>query len=223
MLPLKDTHRIPKFPFWTITLILVNVFIFYLELSSVNPVIFITKYALIPSFVSIENIYSLFPFITSQFLHGGFLHIISNMLFLWVFGNNVEADFGFLVFPFFYLLSGVVAGFAQYISAPTDTIPMIGASGAVSGVLGAYLARFPSNKIKTLVFIFVFITVIDIPAYLLLFYWFITQLFSSVASITLSSEVGGIAFLSHVGGFLFGYLVATFTLHNPNNLKLKFS
>lgn len=222
MLPLKDTHPRLKFPFWTVLIILINIYVFYLELTAANPEAFILNYSLIPQDVSLSSITSLVPFISSQFLHAGFIHIISNMLFLWVFGDNVEAAFGFLFFPLFYLLSGIAAGLTQYSIEPSGTIPMLGASGAVAGVLGAYFALFPNNKIKTLVFIFIFITVIELPAWILLFYWFITQLLSGVATITLTTTTGGIAFLPHVGGFLFGWLSASFFLPR-RNFKLKFS
>lgn len=209
MLPIQDTRALSKFPFWVIMAVLVNAYIFYLELSAPNPDSFISKYALIPSEVNPFKLNSLFPFISSQFLHAGFLHIISNMLFLWVFGNNVEKALGFFLFPVFYLTSGIVAGLTQYFFTPAESIPMLGASGAVAGILGAYLTLFPMNKIKTIVFIFIFVTIIDIPAYLLLFYWFITQLFNGVASVTLNPHAGGIAFLPHVGGFLFGLFVSS--------------
>ncbi len=222
MLPLKDNNSIAKFPFLTIAIILVNAYIFYLELVSPNTENFILQYALIPSQISFSNLNTLFPFISSQFLHGGFLHIISNMLFLWVFGRNIEASFGSISFLIFYLVSGTVAGLTQYLFMPMDSTPMLGASGAVAGVLGAYLTLFPTNKIKTLVFIFIYVTIIDIPAYILLFYWFITQLFSGIATISLSQAPGGIAFLPHIGGFLFGFLAAIFTLPR-SNLRLKFS
>ena len=212
MLPLKDNYNSGKFPFWTVAIILLNIYIFYLELTSFSPDAFILKFSLIPSNVGILSPGSFLPFITSQFLHAGFIHIISNMLFLWVFGKNVEHAFGFFSFPFFYLFSGIAAGLTQYALTPGNPIPMLGASGAVAGVLGAYFALYPNNKIKTLVLIFIFITVIDIPAWILLFYWFITQLFSGVAAISVNSGAGGIAFLPHVGGFLFGWLTATFAL-----------
>lgn len=212
MIPLKDDHNFKRFPFWTITIILLNAFIFYLELTSPNPDDFILKYSLIPDKINLLSISSFFPFISSQFLHAGFIHIISNMLFFWIFGDNIEAVFGSIFFPVFYLLSGAIAGLTQFAVDPHATIPMLGASGAVAGILGAYFALFPKNKIKTLVFIFIFITIIDIPAWILLFYWFITQLFSGVATISLNPNIGGIAFLPHVGGFLFGYLIASLTL-----------
>lgn len=221
MIPLKDAHPLSRFPFWVIVIILVNAYVFYLELTSPSPDRFISEHALIPGQVDFSNINSIFPFITSQFLHGGFIHIISNMLFLWVFGNNIEVSLGFILFPIFYLASGMVAGLTQYLVTPTAAIPMLGASGAIAGVLGAYFALFPNNKIKTLIFIFIFITIIDIPAYFLLFYWFITQFFSGVASISLNQMDGGIAFLPHIGGFLFGWFIAIPLLSRKNQFRFK--
>ena len=131
------------------------------------------------------------------------------MLFLWIFGDNVEGRFGFLLFPIIYLASGIAGGLAQFVFNPDSTIPMIGASGAIAGVLGAYFAWFGQHTVKTLVPVFGFLTVIDVPASVMLFYWFITQLFSGAASITVAaSDVGGIAFFAHAGGFAFGWLVA---------------
>lgn len=216
MLPLKDDHNFRKFPFWTVVIILINAYVFYLELTSPSPDAFILQYSLTPDKVNISSFSSLAPFITSQFLHAGFLHIISNMLFFWIFGDNIEAVFGAVFFPVFYILAGVIAGLTQFLVDPGASIPMLGASGAVAGVLGAYMALFPNNKIKTLVFIFIFITIIDVPAWILLFYWFVTQLFNGVATISLNPNVGGIAFLPHVGGFLFGWLAATFLLPRKN-------
>lgn len=222
MLPIQDTHPSSRFPVWTVVIILVNIYVFYLELTSPIPDDFILQYSLIPNQVTPQNLNSLMPFITSQFLHGGFLHIISNMLFLWVFGNNIERTFGAFFFPLFYLASGVAAGFTQYFITPTSSIPMLGASGAVAGVLGAYFALFPNNKIKTLVFIFIFVTVLNVPAYLLLFFWFITQFFNGVASISLNPNVGGIAFLPHIGGFLFGWFIALVLFSKRIVARLKF-
>ncbi|MBI2330563.1 rhomboid family intramembrane serine protease [Candidatus Daviesbacteria bacterium] len=219
MIPLKDAYSLSRFPFWVVIIILINTYIFYLELAASSPEFFILQYSLIPAQVNLADVLTLLPFISSQFLHAGFLHIISNMLFLWVFGNNVEVGLGFLLFPIFYLLSGIVAALTQYLITPESSIPMLGASGAVAGVLGAYFALFPKHKIKTLLIIFVFVTIVDIPAYFLLFYWFITQFFSGVASI--NSVDGGIAFLPHIGGFLFGWLFAIPLLSKVQTLKLR--
>lgn len=208
MIPLSDSQPAGRFPFWVIAIIALNIYVFYLELTAANPDLFITQYALIPNLVDFSVLETLYQFVTSQFLHGGFIHIISNMLFLWVFGDNVEARLGLLFFPIFYLAGGVAGGLAQYILIPGSTIPMLGASGAIAGVLGAYLALFPHHTIKTLVPIFGFFTVINIPASIMLFYWFITQLFSGAASISyVSAEAGGIAFFAHAGGFAFGWIV----------------
>ncbi len=208
MIPLRDENRVSTFPFWVIVILVINIYVFYLELTAPSTEAFILQYAFVPGNLNLTNLDSLLPLITSQFLHGGFIHIISNMIFLWVFGDNVEAALGFLLFPFFYLLGGIVAALTQFVFTPGESIPMLGASGAVAGILGAYFALFPSAKVKTLVFIFFFITLIDVPAYILLFYWFITQLFSGFLSISLNTSGGGIAFLPHVGGFLFGWISA---------------
>lgn len=207
MIPLRDSHPSRIFPFWVISIIAINIYVFFLQITAPNPEAFITQYALIPSLVDLANPQTWIPFITSQFLHGGFIHIISNMLFLWIFGDNVEGRFGFIFFPIFYLLGGSVGGLAQYILMPDSTIPMLGASGAIAAVLGAYFVLFGHHTIKTLVPVFGFLTVINIPASVMLFYWFITQLFSGVASIPLAAEgLGGIAFFAHAGGFAFGWV-----------------
>ena len=208
MIPLRDSHPAGIFPFWMMTIIAINIYIFYLELTATNPEAFISQFALIPRLVDFQNMESLFPFITSQFLHGGFIHIISNMWFLWIFGDNVEGRVGFFFFPIFYLMAGAVGAFAQYIFMPDSTIPMLGASGAIAGVLGAYFALFGHHTVKTLVPIFGFFTIMDIPASVMLFYWFFTQIFAGVASISLvTSDSGGVAFLAHAGGFAFGWVV----------------
>lgn len=209
MLPLRDSHPAGIFPIWVIIIIAVNTFVFYLQLTSTNPEAFAYVYGLVPRMVDFSDYNSLLPFITSQFLHGGFLHIISNMLFLWVFGDNVEAKLGSFLFPFFYIASGIAAGALQFFFSPSSNIPMIGASGAVAGVLGAYLAYFPHHTIKTLVPFFGFISVINVPASFMLIYWFITQLFSGVATIGIqTADTGGIAFFAHIGGFAFGWIIA---------------
>lgn len=209
MIPLRDSHPARIFPFWVMTIIGLNIYVFFLELTAQDPEAFISQFALIPKFLDLSDWKTLTPFITSQFLHGGFVHIISNMLFLWIFGDNVEERFGLLLFPIFYLAGGVAGGLTQYFFMPSSTIPMLGASGAIAGVLGAYFAWFGHHTVKTLVPIFGFFTVIDVPASVMLFYWFITQLFSGAASITVAaSGVGGIAFFAHAGGFAFGWLAA---------------
>ncbi|MBM3926317.1 MAG: rhomboid family intramembrane serine protease [SAR202 cluster bacterium] len=142
---------------------------------------------------------------TSMFVHGGWLHIIGNMLYLWVFGDNIEARFGHLKFLLFYLAAGLAAVWAQVIINTNSEIPMVGASGAVAGVLGAYLVLFPQNRINTVV-IFFLITVIQLPALFVLGFWFILQLFSGIGSLGVLE--GGVAYWAHIGGFVLGMLVA---------------
>lgn len=206
MIPISDSRPAGIFPFWTILIIAINVIVFFLELTSPNPDAFISQYALIPSYVNFNDPVSLLPFITSQFLHGGWLHIISNMLFLWVFGDNVEGKLGFVLYPIFYIVCGVVAALAQYFTAPDLQIPMLGASGAVAGVLGAYFAWFSQHTVKTLVPIFGFFTLIDVPAGFMLFYWIATQFLAGAFS--LGDQMGGVAYFAHIGGFIAGFLLA---------------
>lgn len=141
--------------------------------------------------------------LTSMFLHGGWLHIAGNMLYLWVFGNNIEDRLGRVRFILFYLLCGVAATYAQSYVDPSSTVPMIGASGAIAGVLGAYLLMFPRARIVTLV-IFFFITTMELPALIVLGAWFVLQLFQSVGGV---APGGGVAYMAHVGGFLAGMLL----------------
>lgn len=209
MFPLSDTKTSGKFPFWVVILIIVNSWVFLLEILTPNIDLFVAKFALIPSQVDFSSVGSLKSFITSQFLHGGFIHILSNMWFLWIFGDNVEERLGFFFFPIIYLISGVIGGLAQYIFVPNSNVPMLGASGAIAGVLGAYMAFFPHHKIKTLIPFFGFLTIVNLPAYLVLLIWFITQLFSGSASIvTATASFGGVAFFAHIGGFATGWIVA---------------
>jgi rhomboid family protein len=140
----------------------------------------------------------------SMFLHGSILHIVFNMLFLWVFGNNVEDRLGKVKFVAFYLLAGTAAAYAQSYVFPDSAVPLIGASGAVAGILGAYLLLFPRARVRTLLILIIFITMIEVPAYLMIGYWFLTNLLSSIGSV---SGDTGVAYMAHVGGFLAGMLL----------------
>lgn len=209
MFPLSDSIKAHSFPFVNIAIILATVSVFFLQITAVDFEDFIYQYALIPANINFDNYATLIPFITSIFLHGGFLHIISNMWFLWVFGDNVEGHMGKLIYPIVYLLSGIVGGLSQYFFSPDSQIPMLGASGAVAGVLGAYYVLFPHSKIKTLVPFFGFASIIEIGAPLMLGYWFILQIFSGAASLPfMTADTGGVAFWAHVGGFMTGVLFA---------------
>ena len=147
--------------------------------------------------------------ITSMFLHGSWMHLLGNMWFLWLFGNNIEDSMGRLRFVVFYLMTGLAAAFGQIITSPDSIIPMVGASGAISGVMGAYLILFPRVKVYVLLPIFIFFTSIALPAWMMLGYWFFIQLASGLLA---SGEVGGVAFWAHVGGFVAGVvLIKPFT------------
>lgn len=206
MFPLSDSVRSQKFPFINLGLIITTCYVFYLQM--VNPESFTISYALVPSLVSFVSYNTLLPFITSIFLHGGWLHIISNMWFLWIFGDNVEGSLGHIRYLFLYLISGITGGLAQYIFMPGSDIPMLGASGAVAGALGAYFILFPHHKIRTFIPVFGFFTLANISAYIMLGYWFVLQVFSGAMSVPASgTEESGVAFWAHVGGFLAGLIM----------------
>lgn len=207
MFPIRDHNPSKKFPLFIILLVLATSIVFFLEITSPDIEVFINQYALIPAQVDFFQPMTFLPFIYSMFLHGGWLHIISNMWFLWIFGDNIEAYLGSIKFILFYLLTGSVAGFTQYFFNPASAIPTLGASGAVAGVLGAYLVLYPKNKIDTLVFSFGgFLHNIQLPASIMLGYWFVIQIFSGVGSFASSME-GGVAWWAHIGGFASGYLI----------------
>ena len=144
--------------------------------------------------------------LTSMFLHGGWLHLIGNMVFLWVFGNNIEDSMGHGRFIVFYLLCGVAAAAAQVLISPDSVVPMVGASGAISGVMGGYLLLYPRARVHTIVF-FGFITTVDLPAYVLLGYWIVIQVLSGLPTLARMGAEGGVAFWAHIGGFLAGLLL----------------
>ncbi len=142
--------------------------------------------------------------VTSMFLHGGWMHLIGNMWFLWIFGNNVEDSMGRLRFVGFYLLTGLAAALGQVVANPDSIVPMVGASGAISGIMGAYLVLYPRVKVYALVPIFIFFTSIALPAWVMLGYWFVIQVVSGLYS---SSDMGGVAFWAHIGGFVAGVVL----------------
>ena len=156
--------------------------------------------------------------VSSMFLHGGWLHLIGNLWFLWIFGNNVEDAMGRLRFAVFYLVAGVVAALAHVWSDPTSVLPMVGASGAISGVMGAYLFLFPRARVKTLLVLVVFFTIVELPAFVVLLYWFGIQLVSGAVGAT-----GGVAFWAHIGGFIAGLSLVPFFRRRPGPDRWAFS
>lgn len=208
MIPISDSIKAGKFPLLNLLIIGINIYVFFLMLVSSNVDVFINTYALIPSAVSFTNPQSFLPFITSMFLHAGLLHIGSNMIFLWVFGDNIEAHFGKFWYLLIFFVSGIVGGVIQYLINPASHIPMLGASGAVSGILGAYFISHRHARIKSLIFIFFFITTVQIPASIYIVYWFGIQLLSGIVDLGNVSDTGGVAFWAHIGGFIAGLLLA---------------
>lgn len=208
MFPISDSIKTGKIPFAALLLIAINLFVFVKEISIPNMDSFLIQYSLIPKEVNFMSLNSLSPFITSIFLHGGFIHILSNMWFLWIFGDSVEANLGKLKFILLFLIAGIAGNAGQFLINPGSSIPMLGASGAVSGIIGAYFVLYPRAKIKTLLLLFFFFTIVEIPALVYIFYWFILQLFSGVASLPSTFQTGGVAFWAHVMGFTAGILLA---------------
>jgi membrane associated rhomboid family serine protease len=203
MIPLRSSEPHYTRPTVNLVLIAMNVAVFLYELSMPNYALnrFIMTHGLVPDRLSYVSI------LTSMFIHGGFLHIAGNMWFLWVFGRGVEDLLGHARYLFLYFAGGFAAAFLYILVNSNSTAPTIGASGAIAGVMGAYLIKFPRAHIVTLVFIVIFITTIDIPAAFLLLYWFAIQFFSGVGSVGYSESSGGVAWFAHVGGFIAGMLL----------------
>ena len=211
MIPLYDTVRSHKFPVVNWILIGLNVFAFLREIGMEPGELqaFIFANGLIPSQLIANPESEWMTIFSSMFLHGGWFHIINNMWVLLIFGDNVEAGMGSIRYPIFYLLSGVAAGLLQTYVLPSSTTPMIGASGAVAGVLGAYLVLFPRSRIASLVPILFIFTIVEIPAMLFLLFWFVSQLYSGWFAIQ-GGGGSGIAWWAHIGGFAFGVLMVFF-------------
>jgi len=220
MFPLYDTVRSRKFPLMNIVLILANGLVFFYELQMSSTALkgFIFTWGLIPSHLLTDLSRAWITIFTAMFLHGGWFHILSNMWVLFIFGDNVEARMGGTRYLIFYLLSGLAAGLLQTYILPASQVPMIGASGAIAGVLGAYLILFPGARIASLLPIFFIFTIIEIPAFIFLLFWFVSQLFSGLFTMR-GGGSSGIAWWAHVGGFTFG-LVMVF-LFGRNNMSLR--
>lgn len=206
MIPLRSTLRTDSAALATIGIILLNVLIFLYQFSMPAYLLdgFVEQWGIVPVTIT-GHLYTLF---TSMFLHGGWLHLGGNMLFLWVFGRNVEDLIGSARFVVFYVLCGLASAVVQVIVNMNSELPTIGASGAIAGVMGAYLLKFPRSRIKTLIFVVFFVTTAEIPAWLMLLYWFVIQLISGVGSLASADYTGGgIAWFAHIGGFLLGMLI----------------
>jgi membrane associated rhomboid family serine protease len=200
MIPLRSSERVYSTPKVTALLIAMNVAVFLYQQAAGDD--FTTYWAIVPDHLRPITL------VTSMFLHGGWLHIIGNMLFLWVFGRNVEDLVGGSRYLLLYMACGLAAGTLQVIMNPYSRVPTVGASGAIAGVMGAYLMKFPRSRIITLFPIFIFFTTLEIPALFYLLYWFAIQFFSSIGSLASQDYTGGgIAYFAHVGGFIAGMIL----------------
>jgi membrane associated rhomboid family serine protease len=213
MIPLRALLYRNSTPITTLLIIALNVLCFFFELSQPRYLqsAFIQHYGLVPDQLRLTSL------ITSMFLHGGWLHLIGNMWFFWVFGSHVEDAMGSAKFLVFYLVCGIAAAIVQLFTNLGSPVPTIGASGAIAGVMGAFLMLYPRVRVVTLVFIVIFITTFEIPAAFMLLYWFAIQLLSGLGSYSNITDAGGVAWFAHVGGFLFGLLLVRLfvTNHRP--------
>jgi membrane associated rhomboid family serine protease len=221
VIPLHDANPTRRTPVMTLAIVAACALVYgYQLLLMVNGEAalsaFITRWGVVPAELvdafrngAVASMESM-TLITSQFLHGSLVHIGGNMLFLWIFGNNIEDRFGRLTFLAFYLVGGIVAGLTQVAIDPTSTIPTIGASGAIAAVLGAYLVLFPRARVTTAVFLIFFYQLIEVPAVIVLGFWFVLQLFDGLGSLGAmgAATTGGVAFFAHIGGFVFGAAIA---------------
>jgi len=214
VIPIQDTIRAQRWPVVNVAMIAICGYVFWLELSAGPEVqAFVDSHALIPrNLVALVSRGSVrprvfVPVFWSMFMHDPttLAHIGFNMLFLWIFGDNVEDRMGHLGYAVFYLSGGVAAAAAHVLSNPASTVPTVGASGAIAAVMGAYMLLYPGSRVRTLVWVLFFIRVIDVPAWVWLGVWFLTQLLSTAAAGHASNQ-GGVAFFAHIGGFLFGAL-----------------
>jgi membrane associated rhomboid family serine protease len=216
MLPLYDTVRSHKFPLINLVLIVSNILaLFYEQQLSTNQLErFIFTWGVVPAHLMSNPSAAWITIFTAMFLHGSWVHLLGNMWFLYIFGDNVEARLGGVRYLIFYLLSGVAAVFLQTYLMPTSQEPMIGASGAIAGVLGAYLVSFPRSRIASLVPILFIFTIVEVPAVIFLIFWFIIQIYSGLFMMQ-GANVSSIAWWAHIGGFVFGVVMVVFFARRP--------
>ncbi len=210
VIPLSDaSRRTRSFPVATLLIIVVNALVFVRELAAGNA--FVARWAAIPA--TIFTGHGLVTIFTAMFMHGSWMHIIGNMVFLWAFGPQMEDAMGRGRYVVFYLVGGVVAMLAQVAGSPGSTVPTLGASGAIAAVMGAFIVTYPRDRIKSVLWIFVFVRITMIPAALLIGIWFLIQVFNAGA--VANVQTGGVAYLAHVGGFLFGAVTARLWRRGP--------
>jgi membrane associated rhomboid family serine protease len=215
MIPISDEMRTRQMPIITYGLIAINVLVFLLEfLLGERAGALLMSFGAVPAYVTdpVEHPFAFLTLISSMFLHGGWLHLLSNMLYLFIFGDNVEDAFGRVGYVLFYLVAGVAAGLAQVLISPKSMIPAVGASGAIAGVLAVYLVLYPTAPVRVLVPSFYFMRTARLPAVIVLGMWFVIQLFNGFLSLGMETmSTGGVAWFAHIGGFVMG-LLAGFVL-----------
>lgn len=209
MIPIADESPKGYTPFVNYGLIAANILVYFFWQK--NTPEFVYTYGLVPAkfFSSVYQPFATFTIFTSMFMHGGLGHLFGNMLYLYIFGDNIEYTLGHVRYFFFYILMGIAAALTQVFLSPNSTVPMIGASGAISGVLGAYLLKFPKNRVTVLIFLFIFIDIIHIPAAIVLSIWFLFQLFNGWSALVPGLQ-GGVAWFAHIGGFIAGFTLVKF-------------
>jgi membrane associated rhomboid family serine protease len=224
LFPLKDSIPSERFPYVNYIIIAINIFVFIYELSlGAGLNIFFLEYGFIPKKIFMpHNVVTLsekiIPLFTSMFLHGNLFHLLSNMYFLFIFGDNVEDRFGHFKYIIYYLLFGLIAIFTQTLLFPEAEIPTIGASGAVAGIMGAYLIMFPHAYIRTLLIIIIYITIVDIPAVIFLGLWFFIQFINGTLQ-SMAGLQGGVAWWAHIGGFVVGILFGSYYIKKRGSRK----
>ncbi len=215
MMPVRDRIPTYRFPLVTVLLIAANIVVFALQMlvlgtggeNALQQAVY--DFGVVPARVAEQPVApaTWLTFITSMFMHGGFMHILGNMLYLWIFGNNIEDVMGKFWFTVFYFLCGFAASAAQVVASWGSSVPGIGASGAIAGVLAAYLLFFPAARVDTLIFLGFFSRIASLPAVLVLGLWFVLQLFNGALSVGAGAATGGVAYFAHIGGFVAGLLL----------------
>jgi membrane associated rhomboid family serine protease len=226
MIPYKDDNPTETFPFVTIAFIAINTLVFLWQVATpegMRGAFF--SYGAVPSailkFESQQPIHPVATVFTSMFMHGGVLHLAGNMLYLWIFGNNIEDRVGHVKFVIFYLIGGVIAAYAHALASPASNVPMVGASGAVAAVLGAYLLLFPRASVYTIIFLGFFVQVVRLPALIVIGFWAIIQFVNGMVERGMIAQ-GGVAWFAHIGGFLFGVIaIKLFMSLNKRGMRRK--
>jgi len=219
MIPLRDINPTRRFPIATLALIVANVLVFAYQstLGENQMTAFVNQFGVRPAILLRDLDGQASTLITSMFLHGDILHIGSNMLYLWIFGNNIEDRLGIVRFLLFYFITGLIASGTQIAIDPASRVPMIGASGAIAGVLGGYIVLFPNARVQTIIFLFYFIRIVEVSAVALLGWWFLLQVLNGALSLGIEAAEGGVAFFAHIGGFAAGWLLIRIFAIRPSS------